>query len=115
MLLIGWTTVAQHADATRLACALVESRLAACVQIDGPLTSHYLWQNRAETTEEYRLTIKFLPEHATAIETWLKAHHPYDTPEWIVVRAEYVAEKYLSWARANSNSAPLKQVPTTFP
>ena len=107
MLLVGWSTVGNREDASRLARALVESRLAVCVQIDGPLTSHYVWENRAETAEEYRLTIKFIPAHAAALETWLFKHHPYDTPEWIVVRAEHVAEKYLSWARTNCTSSPL--------
>ena len=107
MLLVGWTTVGNREDAGRLARGLVEARLAACVQIDGPLTSHYIWGVRAETAEEYRMTIKFIPTLADALETWLFAHHPYDTPEWIVVRAEHVAEKYLSWARTNCTSAPL--------
>ena len=107
MLLIGWTTVASRDDATRLARGLVDARLVACVQIDGSLTSHYIWENRAETAEEFRLTIKFTPAHAAAVEIWLLAHHPYATPEWIVVRAEHVAEKYLSWAQANCSDAPL--------
>jgi periplasmic divalent cation tolerance protein len=107
MLLIGWTTVASRDDATRLARELVDTRLAACVQVDGPITSHYTWENHTETAEEFRLTIKFLPARAAAVETWLLAHHPYATPEWIVVRAEHVAEKYLSWARANCTDAPL--------
>jgi periplasmic divalent cation tolerance protein len=107
MLLVGWTTVATHDDANRLARGLVEARLAACVQVDGPIFSHYIWENRSETTEEFRLAVKFIPARAGAVEAWLFANHPYETPEWIVVRAEYVAEKYLSWARANSTSAPL--------
>jgi periplasmic divalent cation tolerance protein len=107
MLLIGWTTVASRDDATRLAQGLVNARLGACVQVDGPITSHYVWENRTETAEEFRLTIKFIPARAADVETWLLAHHPYKTPEWIVVRAEHVAEKYLSWARANCTDAPL--------
>ena len=107
MLLVGWTTVGKREDADRLARGLVETRLAACVQIEGPVSSHYIWQGKAENAEEYRLTVKFIPARAAAVETWLSAHHPYDTPEWIVVRAEHVAEKYLSWARANCTSAPL--------
>ena len=107
MLLIGWTTVASRDDASRLAGGLVETRLAACVQIDGPITSHYIWGNRAEAAQEYRLTVKFIPARAAAVEAWVLAHHPYDTPEWIVVRAERVAEKYLSWARSNCSDAPL--------
>jgi len=100
-LLIGTTTVSTRADADKLARALVESRLAACVQIDGPITSVYSWQNKLETAPEFRLTIKFPSANAPALETWLRANHPYDTPEWLAVPSEIVAEKYLSWALAN--------------
>lgn len=104
---VGWTTVANLDDAKRLASGLVEHRLAACVQIDGPVTSFYRWAGATERAEEFRLWIKFVDDARAAVETWLWAHHPYETPEWIVVRADHVAEKYLSWAQANSTSAPL--------
>jgi periplasmic divalent cation tolerance protein len=107
MLLVGWTTIATRKDADRLGQGLVASRLAACVQIDGPIASHYIWQGQPETAEEYRLTVKFIPARAEAVKMWILKEHPYDTPEWLVVRAEDVAEKYLSWARANCTSAPL--------
>jgi periplasmic divalent cation tolerance protein len=114
MLLIGWTTVEKREDADRLARGLVEARLVACAQIEGPITSHYIWENHAETAEEFRLMIKFLPARSAAVETWLMAHHPYATAEWVVVRAEYVAEKYLSWARANCSDAPLNRSQPLF-
>ena len=106
MLMIGWTTVARREDAERLAGEMVRQRLAACVQIDGPLQSVYQWEGKLESSEEYRLTVKFIPENERAVKIWLEAHHPYETPEWCVIKAERVAEKYLSWARANSTSAP---------
>ncbi|MDE3083877.1 MAG: divalent-cation tolerance protein CutA, partial [Verrucomicrobiota bacterium] len=93
-MLIAWTTVAERADAEKLARDIVERRLAACVQIDGPIVAHYFWEGRLERTEEFRLCLKFLPEQQAALETWLFAHHPYDTPEWFVARAEQVGEKY---------------------
>jgi periplasmic divalent cation tolerance protein len=101
-MLIAWTTLATRDNAEELARAVIGQRLAACVQIDGPITSHYLWQGRPERTEEFRLCFKFLPGQQKALEDWVFSHHPYDTPEWMVVRAESVGEKYLSWARANS-------------
>ena len=55
MLLVGFTTVSNREDASRLARGLVEARLVACVQVEGPITSHYIWENRAETTEEFRM------------------------------------------------------------
>jgi periplasmic divalent cation tolerance protein len=101
-MLIAWTTLATRDQAEELARAVIEQRLAACVQIDGPIASHYLWQGRPERAEEFRLCFKFLATQQVALETWLFAHHPYDTPEWIVLRAESVGEKYLSWAKVNS-------------
>ena len=106
-MLIAWTTLATRDKAEELARAVIEQRLAACVQIDGPIASHYVWQGRPERMEEFRLCFKFLPAQQKALEAWLFAHHPYDTPEWIVLRTESVGEKYLSWARTNSTFRPL--------
>jgi periplasmic divalent cation tolerance protein len=104
---IAWTTVATQADADRLAAAIVARNLAVCVQVDGPVVSHYRWKGREARDQEFRLMFKLLDEHAKSLEEQVLAMHPYDTPEWIVVRAEYVAEKYLSWATANSSTPPL--------
>ncbi len=104
---IGWTTVGTAPAAQVLARGLIENRLAACVQIDGPITSIYRWDEETSSAEEYRLTIKFLAEQATAIESHLTTAHPYENPEWIVIDTEYVSEKYLSWAKANSSSLTL--------
>jgi len=105
-LLLAWTTVATPEDATRLARGAVEAGLAACVQIDGPVMSHYRWKGRVEAAAEHRLMFKLLPEHAAALEDWVRARHPYAVPEWVVVRAGHVSEKYLSWARSTSTPAP---------
>jgi len=98
-MLIAWTTLPTKAQADELAAAAVAARLAACVQVDGPITSHYIWQGTQEKSEEYRLTFKALPSQMEALQIWVHAHHPYEIPEWIVVKAEHVAEKYLSWAQ----------------
>lgn len=82
--------------------------LTACVQIDGPIVSHYPWQGRTERAEEFRLCFKFCPCQLAALETQVLAGHPYATPEWLVVRAEHVGEKYLSWAEANSTFPPFQ-------
>ncbi len=106
-MLIAWTTVAERADAESLAREAVEHRLAACVQIEGPVVSCYRWEGRIERAEEFRLCFKFLPAQGAPLAEWVAAHHPYETPEWIVVRAEDVGEKYLSWAKATSSTPPL--------
>lgn len=105
-MIIAWTTVANEEDARRLARVAVERRLAVCAQVDGPIESHYLWQGRTESAREYRLWFKCLPSNASALGQWVQANHPYQVPQWIEVSAEAVGEKYLSWAIANSTSAP---------
>jgi periplasmic divalent cation tolerance protein len=106
-MLLAWTTVEKRADAGRLAAAAIAQNLAVCVQIDGPITSHYRWKGRDEKAEEFRLCFKVLENHAAALERHVLAHHPYEVPEWLVVRAERVGEKYLSWATTNSSTPPL--------
>jgi periplasmic divalent cation tolerance protein len=106
-MLIAWTTLGRKEDAENLARAAIELHLAACVQIDGPITSVYRWSGQMECSEEYRLMFKFLADQHAALKAHVLSHHPYTMPEWIVVAAEHVDEKYLSWARANTNSSPL--------
>ena len=103
---IAWTTVSTQKDAERLARDVIAGGLAACVEITG-IVSHYRWEGRCERNEELRLTFKCLSGQLAALESYVLANHPYDSPEWIVVRAERVSEKYLSWAEANSTSGPL--------
>ncbi len=104
---IAWTTLTTRIDAEKLAADIVARGLAVCAQIDGPITSHYLWQGRPEHTEEHRLVLKCLPSNIAALEIHVLAHHPYEVPEWVVVRAEHVGEKYLSWAKAGPTNLPL--------
>lgn len=105
-MLIAWTTVENEADARRLAAESVKLGLAACVQVEGPIMSYYRWDGAVQESVEYRLCFKFLSGQKSRLEAWLHEQHPYETPEWIVVTASHVAEKYLSWAMANSTSQP---------
>ena len=106
-MLIAWTTVGTSAEAERLASDVVAAGLAACAQVEGPIVSHFRWEGKMERVEEFRLCFKFIPAQLAALEKRVLAAHPYDTPEWLVVRAENVGEKYLSWAEANVHSPPL--------
>ena len=106
-MLIAWTTVGTLADADKLAADVVEVGLAACVQIDGPVVSHFRWEGKHERVEEFRLCFKVVPDQLAALRRTVLNAHPYDTPEWVVVRAEDVGEKYLSWAKATVHSPPL--------
>jgi periplasmic divalent cation tolerance protein len=102
---IGWTTVESAADAERLARGAVEARLAACVQIDGPIMSYYRWDEEVTSAQEYRLTFKFLAENSERLEEWLNRNHPYEIPEWLTVAADRIAPAYKGWAEADAESA----------
>ena len=108
-MIIAWTTTETRADADRLASGAVEKRLAACAQIDGPITSHFHWEGKLTKAEEYRIWFKCLPANASALSNWVHTHHPYSIPQWIEVNAESVGEKYLSWAMANSTPGPFTE------
>lgn len=101
-MMVGWTTTATRDDALRLAQGLIGSDLAACAQVDGPITSVYRWEGRVEESAEFRVTVKFLRAREPAVQAWLTAHHPYETPQWICVAADAVAKNYLNWAGGNS-------------
>ncbi len=103
-MLIAWTTLSRPVVAENMAAGAIEQGLAVCVQVEGPIVSHFRWEGRCERAEEYRLCFKLMPEQRGALEAWVLARHPYETPEWIVLEASGVGEKYLSWALANSTS-----------
>ncbi len=94
------TTVGSMEDAQRLAAALVERRLAACVQLD-PIESHYRWEGRQCADPEVRLTLKTVPQRLDALQAFLAEHHPYDVPQllWHTVAA---TEAYAGWVRAET-------------
>jgi len=98
---IGWTTLANRKDAEKLARDVVEAKMAVCAQVDGPITSFYYWEGKPRRDEEFRVAIKFLSANSEAIETWINEHHPYDTPQWLVVAAERVLPGYRRWAEGN--------------
>ena len=108
-MIIAWTTTETRADADRLASGAVEKRLAACAQVDGPITSHFHLEGKLTKAEEYRVWFKCLPANASALSNWVHTHHLYSTPQWIEVNAESVGEKYLSWAMANSTPGPFTE------
>ncbi len=91
------TTTDNRRDADILAQALVEKRLAACAQIEGPITSTYWWQGKLENGEEWKCSFKTSVAHYTELETELTQIHPYDTPEILVFPIINGSKEYLSW------------------
>lgn len=95
---IGWTTVNSEKAAESLAREMIEQKLAACVQIDGPIQSIYKWEGIIQSEREWRLMIKFSSRQSEKLNVFIEDNHPYGEPEWVVLRADQVAPDYLKWA-----------------
>jgi periplasmic divalent cation tolerance protein len=91
------TTTPSQADAERIAAALIDERLAACVQISGPLTSTYRWQGQIETAEEWQCAMKTRRDLFEPAAQVIRAHHPYDVPEILALAVVSVSADYLGW------------------
>ncbi|HMR04965.1 MAG TPA: divalent-cation tolerance protein CutA [Polyangiaceae bacterium] len=91
------TAPAEGDAAAQLARALVEERLAACVNVIPGLRSFYRWQGKLEEDTEVQLVIKTRRDHFAAVEAWLKEHHPYDEPEVLALPVIDGSAGYLAW------------------
>jgi periplasmic divalent cation tolerance protein len=102
--LLVMTTTDSDAEAARLAGGLVEARLAACVQVVGPMVSTYRWRGQVERAAEWLCLVKTTAERYGAVESWLAEQHSYDTPEITAVPLARGSVGYLGWL-ADSVSA----------
>jgi periplasmic divalent cation tolerance protein len=94
-----FTTIADDGQTDELARALVEERLAACVNVHGPMTSTYRWKGQIECERERQLVMKTTRERVPALEARLRALHAYDVPEFLVLAVEGGSDAYLGWVR----------------
>ncbi|MBN1380226.1 MAG: divalent-cation tolerance protein CutA [Deltaproteobacteria bacterium] len=94
------TTTDQRKDAEKIARILIEKKLAACVQIAGPVTSIYPWKGKIETADEWQCVIKSRADLFGQIEAAIKSIHPYETPEIIAVPVDNGSKDYLDWMSA---------------
>jgi periplasmic divalent cation tolerance protein len=91
------TTTANRTDADRIARTLVQERLAACVQVAGPITSTYRWQGRIETAEEWQCRAKSRRDLFDRIEAAIRQLHPYEVPEILAISVLAGGTDYLAW------------------
>lgn len=83
--------------ATLLAEALMEQRLAACVNVLSPCVSIYRWQGKIESAGEVPVLIKTRKQHYDRVEQLIKMMHPYELPEVIMVPITGGLPAYLQW------------------
>lgn len=100
--LLVLTNLPDRAAAERLADALIEKRVAACVNILAPCRSVYRWQGATQRDEEHPMLVKTTAERYPALEAAIRAGHPYELPEIIAVPVEHGLPAYLAWVDAET-------------
>jgi len=103
------TTTARKADAERIARALLEGRLAACVQIAGPVTSLYWWKGALETSEEWFCFIKTGADQYASLEKAIRKVHPYEVPEIVALPIIAGSRDYLKWLQGELRPGPRRK------
>jgi periplasmic divalent cation tolerance protein len=96
-LLVVLCTFPEHDSARRIATALVESHLVACVNLLPGVQSIYRWEGKVESAEEVLGVMKTTAEAYAGLEAKIKELHPYDVPEIVAVPAERVEVQYAKW------------------
>lgn len=106
------TTHADRAAADACAAMLVTERLAACVQVDGPVQSTYRWHDAVETATEWRCACKTTASRANACRAAIVRTHAYRTPEILEVTVA-ASPDYAAWVRASVAIAGTAADPAT--
>jgi periplasmic divalent cation tolerance protein len=97
--ILALTTCPDEASAQELATALVQERLATCVNRIGGVRSTYFWDTRLQDEAEILLIIKTTAGRLDELRTRLSALHPYELPELLAIDVVGGNERYLDWVR----------------
>ena len=93
------TTTSSKVEAEKIAALLVNRKLAACVNIIGPIQSLYVWKEKLVNDEEYKLFIKSFQEKWPQIKEAVKDNHSYKVPEISMILISDMQDDYLSWMK----------------
>ena len=103
---VVFITCPTRALARRIARAVVQTRLAACVNIvHSPVESFYIWKGKLEKAREYLLIMKTTAKRLAALENEVKRLHSYDVPEFIALPISQGSKEYFSWLNESVASA----------
>ncbi len=102
---IVYTTVHSKYDGERIARRLVETRLAACVNIIPHVESIFRWEDEIKTEVEFLLVIKTVHSQVESVINKIKKLHPYEVPEIIALPIVAGSSEYLQWLHAETTPA----------
>jgi periplasmic divalent cation tolerance protein len=95
------TTAGTREEAEKIARALVERRLAACVNLVGPIESVFRWKGEVESAQEWLLIVKTTAAASDQVCAAIRELHSYELPECLVVPIEGGSPEYLAWIGQN--------------
>jgi len=95
------TTTPNEEVGLKIADALVERRLAACVQVGGSVVSVYRWKGEIEHDQEHQCLIKTRRDMFDQVVAAIRELHPYETPQIIALPIIGVSDDYAKWMREN--------------
>jgi periplasmic divalent cation tolerance protein len=104
---LAFVTAPDIRTARKLASGALKNRLAACANIVPGVESHYWWQSKLDSSRELLVIFKTTAPKVKLLENHILAHHPYDTPEFVVTEISQGSKKYLRWI-SDSVKAPEK-------
>jgi len=100
--IVVFTTCGTEDEARKLAAALIEKHLAACVNITAPVTSVYRWKGEVEEAKEWLLIIKSRRERFEELRVLLEGAHSYELPEVLALPVVDASPNYLAWLEAET-------------
>lgn len=98
------TAIDSEEAAVRLARGITGARLAAAVQIVGPIRSLYWWRGELVDAREWQLVIKTTSDRLSEVEAHIKEHHSYETPGIAAMEISWGSPEYLDWINAETRT-----------
>ncbi len=100
--IIALSTCPTLSESKKLAKRLVQRKLAACVNIIGPIRSFYTWEDKLQEETEFKLFIKTVENKWKELLEFFNTNHSYSVPEVTKMKIEDMDPKYLSWLVENT-------------
>jgi periplasmic divalent cation tolerance protein len=107
---IALVTAADKKTARHLAHLALKKRLVACANLVPGIESHYWWQGKLESSAELLILFKTRESHRQALEQLILSHHPYETPEFLILPIAAGTAKYLDWIEDSTEPEPAAEM-----
>ena len=95
-MVIVMSTFSDMETAKGMSTDIIQNKLAACASI-AQVSSIYTWDGKIQDTPEFMVLYKTTTENLNSLMSYIKEHHPYDTPEIAQIPVESINDSYMKW------------------